>query len=120
MKMRDRDREVPQIAVPKSIQGKIDEMPQEKALQAAAEQVSQGQVAIKNSMISKANSQAIALATFNAKVALFLVEETKVTLDELELGHATKRMHKDLRRAQQSLNITWEHTQTASLANSHG
>ena len=48
------------------------------------------------------------MSTFNVKAiiksARSLVEEAKVVLDDLELGHAVKRLHGCLHRAKQSLN----------------
>ena len=61
-KMSDLDWDILQI-----IQSLIDKLPWEKALQATAEDVSYGQLAIRNGAIAKANSQAVDLATFNAK-----------------------------------------------------
>ena len=46
----------------------------------------------------------------NIKSVLFLVEETKVALDDMELGHAAKRLHRSLHRAKKSLNSAWDHT----------
>ena len=104
--MSDRDREVLQIADPKTIQDKIDAVPREKLLQATSE-VSHGQLTIRNGAIAEGNSQSIDLTTVNAKVdiksTLFLVEEAKSALDELELGHAAKKMYMCLCRAKNCL-----------------
>ena len=45
------------------------------------------------------------------------MEEAKTTLDDLELGHSTKKLRRHLRTASKSLKSAWGHTQTASFAN---
>ena len=121
MKMSDVDRAALQIADPKVVQAKIDSLPGENALQAAAkEKVTLGQLGIRKGSISEANSEAIDLSTFKAKddiSALSLVEEVKAALDDMELGDVVKKLHRYLSRATRSLNSAWDHTQTASLAN---
>ena len=97
-------------------------MPREKTLQATSEQkVAHDQLAIRKGAITEANSQGIHLSTLNAKANIKLafsqIEEAKIALDELELGHAVKRLHRCLCRAERSLKTTWGHTQSASLAN---
>ena len=60
--MSDKDRDVLQIADPKIIQGKIDAVPREKALQAIAEDmVALSQLSIRQGVIADGNSQAINL-----------------------------------------------------------
>ena len=67
-KMSDGDRETLQIADSKLVQNKIDSQPQEKALQASAEEkVSFGQLGIRQGSVAEAASEAIDLATFKAK-----------------------------------------------------
>ena len=59
MKMTDADRDALQITDSKIVQAKIDSQPREKALQAAAEEVSYGQLGIRQGSISEVNSEAI-------------------------------------------------------------
>ena len=84
------------------------------------EEVSHGHIAIRNGAIAKANSQAVDLVTFNAKsdikAALSLVEEANTALEMLQ-GCTAKSLCKQLHRPRRSCNSTWEHSQTASLAN---
>ena len=117
--MSDADRDMLQIADPKVVQAKINSNPREKALQAAAE-VTLGQFGIQQGSISEANSEAIDLSTFKMKditADLSLVEDVKAAMDNMELGHAARKLDRHLRRATKSLNSAWDHTQTASFAN---
>ena len=102
-KMSDKDRETLQIVDPKVIQGKIDTVPQEKALQATAdEKVDLGQLVIHQGLITEANLEAIELPTVKAKAniksALSLMEEAKAALYDLELGHVARKLHRRLHR----------------------
>ena len=61
-KMSDTDRDTLQIADPKVIQGKIDTVPREKALQATTEEkVAFGQLGIRLGSITETNSEAVDL-----------------------------------------------------------
>ena len=97
---------------------KLESMPsREKALQAAAEEVSLRQLSIQQGSVSEANSEAIDVSTFKAKEdisALSLMEEAKMILDDLEPGHAVRKLHKHLHRASRSLS---NHAQAGSLMN---
>ena len=78
-KMSDAESEVLQIRDPKLKQGKTSKVPWEKALQVTAEEKgSHDKLAIRNNTIAEASSQAVDLATFNAKAdinsALTVVE----------------------------------------------
>ena len=120
--MSDDDRETPQIADPKVVQGKIDSQPWEKILQASTEEnVTFGQLGIRQGSISKAASEAIDLSTFKAKegitAALSLLEEAKGAVDQLELSLEVHLINRHHRRASRALNSSWDHTQVASLAN---
>ena len=53
----------------------------------------------------------------NIKSAVSIMEEAKVALDDLDLGHVRKRLHRRLHRAKKCLNSAWDQTQSASLAN---
>ena len=101
--MSDLDRDVLQIRDHKLIQSLIDKLLQEKAHQAMAEEVSHGQLAIRNGAIAEANCQAVDLVTFKAKsdikAALSLVEEANTALGKLQ-GCTVRSLHKKLRRAQ--------------------
>ena len=107
--MSDMDRGMLQITDPKVVQAKIDSHPIEKALHATVkEKVTLGQLGLWKGLISEANSEAIDLSTFKAKEditsALSLMEEAKASLDDMELGHAAKKLHRRLHRAARSLN----------------
>ena len=120
--MSDKDRDTLLIAGSKVVQSKIDAGSSEKALQATADdKVALGQLSIRQSLIAETNSEAIDLSTFKAKAdirsALTLVEEAKAALDDLELGHAAKRLYRCLHRTTKALKSAWDHTQTASLDN---
>ena len=96
-KIGDTDWDILQIADPKVIQGKIDAIAWEKAPQVTTdEKVTLGQLSICEGSIAGTNSDAINLLTFSVKADimsdLFLVEEAKAALNDLELGHTTKKI----------------------------
>ena len=78
-----------------------------KALQASAkENVSLGQLGIRQGTVSEANSEVIDVAAFRAKEeitsALSFVEDARATLDEFgptEPAHGVRKLQKRLRRA---------------------
>ena len=119
-KMSNKYRDILQITDPNVIHAKFDAVPQERALQATAEEnMALDQLGTSQGSIAEANSEAIDLSTFKAKAnirsALTLVDEAKVALDEL--GHAAKSMRRHLRRTTKALKSARDHTQTAFLAN---
>ena len=80
-----------------------------------------GQLSIRQGLITETNSEAIDLLTFRVKSdirsALTLVEEAKMALEDLELGHAARRLCRCLCRTIPAIKSVWDLTQTASPAN---
>ena len=60
-----------------------------------------GQLGKREGLIAEANSEAIDLSTIKAKADI--MDDVKASLDDLELGHAAKRLRRCLRRTTKPL-----------------